>query len=148
MRQHLSWLAAMLTATAGCAGEHARPRVGEHGASLAGGASARAAPAFSGPFVVSTARSFQDLMDEAMARMHSGMEGAPRTGDADRDFVTQMIPHHQGAIDMARVLLVYGKDPGLQRLAKEIITDQQSEIDLMRAWLDAHAQGAPKSEAP
>jgi DUF305 family protein family protein len=90
------------------------------------------------PLIASSATGFQASMDDVMARMHAGMEGAPRTGDPDRDFVTQMIPHHQGAIDMAKVLLVHGKDPALQRLAKEILTDQQSEIDLMRAWLDAH----------
>ncbi len=84
------------------------------------------------------AHAFQQRMDRAMARMHAGMETAPRTGDPDRDFVTQMIPHHQGAIDMAQALLLSGRDPGLQRLAKEILTDQQSEIALMRAWLDRH----------
>ena len=60
------------------------------------------------------------------------------TGDPDRDFVTLMIPHHQGAIDMAKALLLYGKDPQLGRLAQEIITDQQSEIQLMQLWLKQH----------
>lgn len=66
------------------------------------------------------------------------MMEAPRTGEPDRDFVTQMIPHHQGAIDMAKALLLYGKDPALQRLAKEIIVDQHTEVQLMQAWLLDH----------
>ena len=90
------------------------------------------------PFVASTARSFKGLMSEAMTRMHHGMSAAPQDGDPDHDFVTQMIPHHQGAIDMAKVLLVYGKDPSLQQLAKGIIADQQNDIQVMQLWLARH----------
>jgi uncharacterized protein (DUF305 family) len=86
-------------------------------------------------FAASTERSFEQLMDDAMRVMHRGMHNAPRTGDPDRDFVTLMIPHHQGAIDMAKTHLLYGTDPQLRRLAQEIITDQQSEIALMHLWL-------------
>jgi len=46
-----------------------------------------------------------------------------------------MLPHHQAAIDMAKTQLLYGKDPQMRRLAQEIITDQQSEIELMQRWL-------------
>ena len=95
------------------------------------------------PFVASTARGFTDLMSETMARMHQGMSAAPQNGDPDHDFVTQMIPHHQGAIDMAKVLLVYGKDPALQQLAKGIIADQQSDIQTMQLWLARHGEKAP-----
>jgi uncharacterized protein (DUF305 family) len=140
MRTLAPWLAAALLA--GCAADHDATRMEAHGGM------APNAQAPTTPFVASTDRGFQALMDEAMGRMHMGMEGAPRTGDPDRDFITQMIPHHQGAIDMAKVLLLHGKDPGLQRLAKEIITDQQSEIDLMRAWLDAHGGRASTKENP
>lgn len=57
------------------------------------------------------------------------------TGDADRDFVAGMIPHHQGAIDMAEVVLRYGKDPEIRRIAQQIIIDQKKEIATMKAWL-------------
>jgi uncharacterized protein (DUF305 family) len=67
-------------------------------------------------------------------RMHEGMTIA-FTGNADADFVNAMIPHHQGAVDMAKVVLAFGNDPEIRRLAEEIIKAQQSEIALMRAWL-------------
>lgn len=74
----------------------------------------------------------------AMERMHSAMASVGRSGDSDIDFVRLMLPHHQAAIDMARTQLLYGKDPQMRRLAQEIITDQQSEIDLMQLWLKQH----------
>jgi hypothetical protein len=72
---------------------------------------------------------------ESMEKMHVAMGSVPRTGDSDADFVRLMLPHHQAAIDMAKTQLIYGKDPQMRRLAQEIITDQQSEIELMQLWL-------------
>lgn len=81
---------------------------------------------------------------DANAKMHGGM-AINYSGDADVDFVRGMIPHHQGAIDMARVLLAHGKDPELQKLGNDIIAAQTKEIAQMQAWLAAHDKQAPKS---
>ncbi len=99
-------------------------------------------PTAQAEFTVSTDKTFDQLMGDAMSVMHKGMHSAPYTGDPDRDFVTMMIPHHQGAIDMAKALLLYGKDPQMRRLAQEIITDQESEIQLMQLWLKRHGANA------
>ena len=72
----------------------------------------------------------------ANATMHRDM-AIPLTGDADRDFVESMIPHHQGAVDMARILLRHGRDPALKKIAEEIIAAQEREIAMFRDWLAA-----------
>jgi uncharacterized protein (DUF305 family) len=72
------------------------------------------------------------------ARMMQQMDAVPYTGDADKDFVAHMIPHHQGAIDMAQVELKYGKDPAMRRLAQDIVMAQRNEIALMKKWQAAH----------
>src|SRR5258706_8099129 len=72
---------------------------------------------------------------KANARMHEGMEIAPN-GDIEQDFVRMMIPHHQGAIDMALLQLKYGHDERLKRLAQSIIVEQGQEIAYMRILLN------------
>ena len=67
-------------------------------------------------------------------KMHKDM-GIAFTGNTDVDFVRGMIPHHQGAIEMAEVQLKYGKDAKIRKLAKDIIKAQKSEIAMMKAWL-------------
>lgn len=75
-----------------------------------------------------------DLYAPAMETMHKDMS-VPATGDADVDFVRGMIPHHQGAIDMAKVVQQHGKDPEIKKLADGIVSAQEKEISFMRDWL-------------
>ena len=67
-------------------------------------------------------------------KMHRDMDIA-FTGDADADFLRGMIPHHQGAIDMAKIVLQHGKDPQVRKLAQEIVAAQEGEIAMMKKWL-------------
>jgi uncharacterized protein (DUF305 family) len=73
--------------------------------------------------------------EAAMERMHHAM-AIDLTGDPDTDFARSMIPHHQGAIDMARVVLEHGSDPAIRTLAQEVITAQEREIAFLRQWLE------------
>ena len=77
--------------------------------------------------------------DAASRKMHESMTKS-FTGDADVDFVKGMIPHHQGAIDMAKVELQYGKDPEIRKLAEDVVKAHEAEITAMRAWLAKHGR--------
>jgi uncharacterized protein (DUF305 family) len=79
---------------------------------------------------------FYSEITRVNARMHTAMEISP-SGDIDRDFAQMMIPHHQGAIDMALLLLKHGHDEKLKRLAQSIIVEQGLEIAYMRSLLAA-----------
>jgi uncharacterized protein (DUF305 family) len=86
----------------------------------------------------------------AMDRMMAAMAVAP-SGDVDRDFAAMMIPHHQGAIDMAAAELRYGRNEQLRRIAQEIVVDQQQEIAAMDLALDLPLPApaaAPTQAAP
>ena len=85
---------------------------------------------------------------EANERMHRDMNIA-FSGDVDVDFVRGMIPHHQGAIDMARVVLEYSEDPELRQLASAIVVAQEAEIAQMEAWLTerGHPLTAPDNHS-
>jgi uncharacterized protein (DUF305 family) len=69
-----------------------------------------------------------------MNEMNHAMAAAPMTGNADQDFVAMMLPHHQGAVAMAKTELQYGKDPELRELARDIVAAQDKEIAQMQAW--------------
>jgi len=80
------------------------------------------------------AQAFATLMAESMVKMHEGMN-VRQTHDPDRDFAAMMVPHHQGAVDMALVELRFGHDPRLRRLAEGIIVEQRQEIEVMQRIL-------------
>jgi uncharacterized protein (DUF305 family) len=80
---------------------------------------------------------FARAMHAAMGRMMAAMHAAPPSGDPDQDFLAMMAPHHEGAIEMARLLLVHGRDPLTRQLAAEILADQTTEVAAIRARLAA-----------
>lgn len=94
-----------------------------------------AAPVAAADGAPDSAEEFNRDMDASMAQMMRDMHLAPTRDDPDRDFLAMMIPHHEGAVDMARLVLVHGRDPLVRRLAEEIIASQQTEIAAMRARL-------------
>jgi uncharacterized protein (DUF305 family) len=130
MKKYFAGLACCLAAAAASAQDAQH----HHGA-----AGQSAAPVFT----ATTAKPFADLMDDAMAVMDAGMTRAPMNGNSEHDFMSMMVPHHQGAIDMAKAVLLYSKDPEVRNLALGIIAEQQNEIRQMQAWLARHN---PKQE--
>ncbi len=81
-------------------------------------------------------------MMRQMEAMNKAMMGAPMTSNPDQDFVAMMTPHHQGAIDMARIYLRDGKDPEIRGMAEKIISDQEREIGEFKAWRAKHPASA------
>lgn len=102
---------------------------GEHGGMAGHGDHGAASPE---PVAAGPAdAAFQAAMD----RMHQDMVAVATTGDPDVDFARAMIPHHQGAIDMAKAVIAHGKDPEIKRLAEEVVSAQEREIAQMNEWL-------------
>lgn len=83
-------------------------------------------------------------MDVAMERMMAAMHAAPPSGNPDQDFLAMMVPHHEGAIEMARLLLLHGRDPLTRQFAEEILAGQTTEVLAMRARLAALREGGPE----
>jgi len=83
-------------------------------------------------------------MNVGMGKMMSDMHAPGYTGDADIDFLAMMIPHHEGAVDMARLVLQHGNDPVTRKLAEEIIASQRVEIEGMQHRLDDLRRGASR----
>jgi len=90
--------------------------------------------------ITNVANSEWSALQQSMRKMHAAMNSITSSNDSDADFVRLMLPHHQAALDMAKTELLYGKDPQIRRLAQEIVTDQQSEIELMQLWMKQHVK--------
>jgi uncharacterized protein (DUF305 family) len=93
------------------------------------------------------ASAFEREMDASMARMMQDMHSPGHVGHADIDFLAMMIPHHAGAVDMARLVLQHGRDPATRQLAEEIIAGQTIEIESMTRRLTALRQGRSAGSA-
>ena len=91
-------------------------------------------------------RGTQASTDPEWSELITSMDKIQPTGDSDVDFVRLMLPHHQAALDMAKTQLVYGQDAQMRRLAQEIITDQQLEIELMQRWLKQREAAGTESQ--
>jgi uncharacterized protein (DUF305 family) len=87
------------------------------------------------------AKAFDDANRQMMNEMPK-----KQTGNADQDFAANMLPHHQGAVDMAKIELQYGKDPLLRKMAEDIIKSQNEEIATLQKWQAAHAQNTGGSK--
>ena len=85
---------------------------------------------------------FEAEMNNGMARMMKDMHAPGYTGRADIDFLAMMIPHHEGAVEMARLLLIHGRDPMVRQLAEDIIASQTVEIAAMRGRMAVLRNGA------
>ena len=84
---------------------------------------------------------FETQMNSGMARMMADMHRPGYTGNPDRDFLAMMIPHHEGAVDMARLVLIHGRDPLVRQLAEDIIASQTVEIAAMRGRMAVLLKG-------
>jgi len=85
---------------------------------------------------------FARALIASVDKMHRDMMAPSPTGNADVDFLAVMIPHHAGAVEMARLILIHGKDPLVRRLAEDIIASQQAEIAAMQGRVKILRQGA------
>lgn len=137
---NLKWILALALSTlvlSACSMPmHSNMQEGKNGSAMHGSGMSGMDGMSNNPFAAANARMMQD--------MHSN----PPSGDVDYDFVVGMIPHHQGAVDMSKILLESGQaDPELAELAREIITAQSEEMAFMESWLRENPEPQPDGRA-
>jgi uncharacterized protein (DUF305 family) len=110
---------------------------GGYGTGMINGPGAGMGPGMMGGGMMGSAAQGSQALWQAEMGMHQAMN-QPYSGDADRDFVTHMIAHHEGAVAMAQAVLQYGQDPQIKQLAQDIVSAQQKEIEMMKDWLTKH----------
>lgn len=145
MRSQLSLIVALTLAAGAAMAQEATEAQATEDAAAAGAEEMMSGEGhMMGGMTMSDDPALQDLM----APMHAMMMGMPMesSGDADADFLLMMIPHHQSAIDMARVELEQGDDEETRAMAQEIIDAQEAEIAEMRAMLERLGVEAPAAE--
>lgn len=138
--RNLKWIPALVLSTlvlSACSMPmHSTMQEGENGSAMHDSGMSGMGAMSNNPFAAANARMMQD--------MHSN----PPSGDVDYDFVVGMIPHHQGAVDMSKILLESGQaDPELAELAEEIITAQSDEMAFMETWLRENPEPQPDDRA-
>jgi len=112
-------------------------------AALVGDAWAQTSPSQPGPAAREADAPSTDAYRVANRTMIQGKTNSPYTGDADYDFVAQMTPHTQVAVDLAKVELQYGADPELRKVAQGIVYSQQAQLNFMRTWIQTHKPEQP-----
>ncbi|MBZ7984933.1 DUF305 domain-containing protein [Campylobacter sp. Cr9] len=89
-------------------------------------------------------KAMQNELNESMAKMHGKMNAGLVEKDPDLSFVVGMLPHHEGAVDMAKIVLKYGEDESIKKLAEDIIKAQEAEIKFMQEYLDKKGYKYPE----
>lgn len=144
-------IATLVTVTLSLAGTHVLATTIDHSAHLAGETTSTettAAKTIDAKTIdAKTTANLPIVTQEfqvAMDNMHGPMMAGIMDSDPDTAFVKGMIPHHEGAVEMARIVLKHGTDPEIRQLAENVIRDQEKEIKMMQDWLAKH----PNNQAP
>ena len=90
-------------------------------------------------------KTMQNELNESMMKMHGKMSAGLNEKDPDLSFVVGMLPHHEGAVDMAKIVLKYGEDESIKKLAENIIKAQEAEIKFMQEYLDKKGYKYPEN---